>query len=31
MGLNVWKERDELRAQLTETEARNQTLLKEFE
>lgn len=31
MGLNIWKERDELRAQLTESEARCQTLLREFE
>lgn len=31
MGLNVWKERDELRAQLAESEARCQSLLREFE
>lgn len=31
MGLNVWKERDELRAQLTESEVRYQSLLREFE
>lgn len=31
MGLNVWKERDELRAQLTEAEAQCQSLLREFE
>lgn len=31
MGLNVWKERDELRAQLTEAEVQYQSLLREFE
>ena len=31
MGLNVWKERDALRAQLHESEARVQSLLKEFD
>ena len=31
MGLNVWKERDELRAQLAESEAQYQTLFREFE
>ena len=31
MGLNVWKERDALRAQLDESEARVQSLLKEFD
>lgn len=31
MGLNIWKERDELRAQLTEAEAQYQALLREFD
>ena len=31
MGLNVWKERDELRAQLTESEVQYQNLFREFE
>lgn len=31
MGLNVWKERDELRAGLEKSEARVESLLKEFE
>lgn len=31
MGLNIWKERDELRARLTEAEAQQQNLLREFE
>ncbi|MDO4355339.1 MAG: nucleotide exchange factor GrpE [Clostridia bacterium] len=31
MGLNIWRERDELRAQLEESEARAQSLLKEFD
>ena len=31
MGLNIWKERDELRAQLTEAEVQYQSLLREFE
>ena len=31
MGLNVWKERDKLRAQLTESEVRYQNLMREFD
>lgn len=31
MGLNVWKERDELRTQLTESEVRCQNLMREFD